>query len=94
MSIAEPDWTNLIDQIKNDRCTPFIGAGACQPWLPLGSKIATDWAQEYGYPLDDNWQLDKVAQYVGIVNDEDEMFPKIKLCNKIRQSDSSRFYQI
>lgn len=37
---------------------------------------------KYGYPLDDNWQLDKVAQFVGIINDEDEMFPKVKLCDR------------
>ena len=81
MSITEHDWTNLIEQIKNNRCTPFIGAGACQPWLPSGSKIAFDWSEEYGYPLDDKRQLDKVAQFVGIINDEDEMFPKVKLCD-------------
>ena len=73
MSFTETDWRHLISQIKNKRCTPFIGAGACFPWLPLGSKIAIDWAQQYDYPLEDNGQLDKVAQFVGILH-ENEMY--------------------
>ena len=72
----------MIAQIKNKRCTPFIGAGASFPWLPLGSQIAQDWAQQYEYPLEDNGELDKVSQFVGILND-DEMFPKMELCNII-----------
>jgi len=82
LSFTETDWNHLISQIKNKRCTPFIGAGASFPWLPLGSQIAQDWAQQYEYPLDDNGELDKVSQFVGILND-DEMFPKMELCNII-----------
>ena len=82
MSFTETDWNHLISQIKNKRCTPFIGAGASFPWLPLGSQIAQDWAQQYEYPLEDNGELDKVSQFVGILND-DEMFPKMELCNII-----------
>jgi hypothetical protein len=91
LSFTETDWTNLVEQIKNNRCTPFIGASACQPWLPVGSKIALDWSQEYGYPLNDSWQLDKVAQFVGIVNDEDEMFPKVKLCDMLAKVSPPNF---
>jgi len=82
LSFTETDWNHLISQIKNKRCTPFIGAGASFPWLPLGSQIAQDWAQQYEYPLEDNGELDKVSQFVGILND-DEMFPKMELCNII-----------
>jgi hypothetical protein len=82
LSFTETDWNHLISQIKNKRCTPFIGAGASFPWLPLGSQIAKDWAQQYEYPLEDNGELDKVSQFVGIIND-DEMFPKMELCNII-----------
>jgi hypothetical protein len=91
LNISQSDWTSLIQQIRNNRCIPFIGAGACQPWLPLGSKIAYDWSEEYGYPLDDKWQLDKVAQFVGIVNDEDEMFPKVKICDSFANVKSPDF---
>jgi hypothetical protein len=82
LSFTEIDWKHLISQIKNKRCTPFIGAGICSPWLPLGSKIAIDWAQQYDYPLQDNEQLDKVSQFVGIVH-ENEMIPKMDICDMI-----------
>jgi hypothetical protein len=82
LSFTESDWEDLIDRIKEKRCTPFIGAGACIPWLPLGSTIANDWAEKYHYPMDDKWQLDKVAQWVGIV-EEDEMYPKLQICKTI-----------
>jgi hypothetical protein len=93
MTLTEADWKYLVTQINNNRCTPFIGAGASQPWLPLGSKIARDWAEEYHYPLDDTWQLDKVAQFVGIVRD-DEMIPKTELCDmfmKLGTPDFSKY---
>ena len=79
------DWQNLLINIKKQRCTPFIGAGACSfknedgnPWLPLASKIANGWGEKYDYPLEDAWHLAKVAQFVAIVSG-DEMSPKIEL---------------
>jgi hypothetical protein len=86
LSFTESDWEDIIDQINDKRCTPFIGAGACLPWLPLGSKIANDWAetQKYHYPMDDKGQLDKVAQWVGIV-EEDEMYPKLQVCKMLKK---------
>ena len=79
------DWQNLLINIKRQRCTPFIGAGACtfknedgNPWLPLANKIANGWAEKYDYPLEDAWHLARVAQFVAIVNG-DEMSPKIEL---------------
>jgi hypothetical protein len=82
MSLTEEHWKYLVTQINSNRCTPFIGAGASEPWLPSGSKIAQDWAKKYQYPLNDTWQLDKVAQFVGIVQDN-EMFPKTELCDRL-----------
>ena len=36
-----------FERIKRDRCTPFLGAGASFPALPLASTIAAAWAREY-----------------------------------------------
>jgi SIR2-like domain len=82
MTLEERDWKYLVSQINHNSCTPFIGAGASEPWLPSSSKIAQDWAKEYQYPLDDTWQLDKVAQFVGIVRDAD-IVPKTELCDRL-----------
>src|SRR6476620_2994003 len=71
---GEKDWVNLLWYIKKGKCTPFIGAGACYPYLPLGSKLASDWAKEYSYPLKDVTDLPKVAQFMAI--DNFDMFPK------------------
>jgi len=40
------EWTSLLGQIKAKRCTPFIGAGACVPVLPLGSILAEELARQ------------------------------------------------
>jgi hypothetical protein len=50
-NISEGDWKRLIEKIKDGRCTPFIGAGACAGVFPLGAEIAAQWAQEHSYPL-------------------------------------------
>ena len=71
------DWEDLIESIKNGKCTPFIGAGACYGILPLANEIAKQWAKEYHYPLHDSHDLTKVAQFLAFRRYE--MFPKNKI---------------
>ncbi len=42
--------------------------------MPTGSGIAQQWSEEYDYPLDDTYDLARVAQYLAIARYE--MFPK------------------
>jgi hypothetical protein len=85
---GKKDWDNLVWRIKRGACTPFIGAGACYPYLPLGGKLASDWAENYGYPLKDSTDLPKVAQFMAI--DNFDMFPKYRIAeefeNRIKES--------
>jgi hypothetical protein len=73
-TLQDRDWNLLLRRIKAGKCTPFLGAGACFGVLPLGGKIAQDWAQEFGYPLEDHRDLSRVAQYLAV--QFDPMFPK------------------
>ena len=75
MTLKEDDWNDLLTDIKNKKCTPFIGAGASAQWLPSGGSLATEWAEEHNYPLDDVHALASVAQFLAIQNDDD-LFPK------------------
>jgi hypothetical protein len=72
--LRERDWEDLLSNIQDRLCTPFIGAGACAGTLPCGRDIASRWAGEYGYPLLDSGDLARVAQFVAI--DRYEMCPK------------------
>ncbi|HEU0021578.1 MAG TPA: hypothetical protein VFR55_07905 [Dehalococcoidia bacterium] len=72
--LQERDWTLLLRRIKDGKCTPFLGAGACFGALPLGGEIARQWAEKYRYPLEDRGDLARVAQY--LVVQYDPMFPK------------------
>jgi SIR2-like domain len=74
---TDRDWEILIKRIKDKKCTPFLGAGACYGVLPLGGDIAREWANQYQYPLDDTSNLVAVAQYLALKNDR--MFPKEEL---------------
>ena len=71
MTLKEDDWNDLLTDIKNKKCTPFIGAGASAQWLPSGGSLATEWAEEHNYPLDDVHALASVAQFLAIQNDDD-----------------------
>jgi hypothetical protein len=77
------DWEMLLSRIKEGRCTPFLGAGACHPTLPLGSEIARRWADEYGYPLEDSSDLARVAQFLAV--EYDPMYPKEKFIRQVLQ---------
>ena len=60
--------------IDKGQCTPIIGAGACYGALPMAKDIASRWAKEYDYPLNDSTELSRVAQFMSI--DQYDMFPK------------------
>lgn len=80
--LNDSDWNLLLRRIKDGKCTPFLGAGACYPVLPLGSDIAKGWAESNQYPLKDSEDLVRVAQFLAVMIDP--MFPKeeiIKLLN-------------
>jgi len=37
-SFSEENWDELMENIKDKKCTPFIGAGACYGILPLAKS--------------------------------------------------------
>lgn len=74
-TLREGDWEILIGRIKEGKCTPFLGAGACAEVLPVASEIAADWAEKYNYPLTDRRNLIQVAQFLTVEYGDAE-FPK------------------
>lgn len=78
----DEQWERLLARIASGYCTPFLGAGACAGTLPLGSEVAQRWAKSAEYPLEDEYDLGRVAQFVG-VNADDPMWPKEKLCSEL-----------
>ena len=81
--LEEKDWNLLLRRIKDGKCTPFLGAGACFEKIPIGSQIANEWAKKYDYPMEDSYDLIRVAQFVGVT--EDAMTPKEEICKKIKE---------
>jgi hypothetical protein len=67
--LPEADWDDLLFRIAHDKCTPFLGAGACVPSIKQAGDIAEDWAEQYGYPLSDRRDLARVAQYRAVIGD-------------------------
>jgi len=84
MVLTDGDWEELLYAICEQKCTPFIGAGACIPWIPLGSEIAQRWAEKYNYPLNDCGSLSRVAQFLEI-DTGDAMRPKNILIREIKE---------
>ncbi len=72
--LTNENWELLLSRIEGQKCTPFLGAGACAGVLPLGGEIAARWSHDYGYPLDSGSDLARVAQYLAV--EYDPMFPK------------------
>jgi SIR2-like protein len=87
VALANRDWDHLIRAIKDQRCTPFIGAGACHGTLPLGADIARDWAQKNDYPFDDSNNLIKVAQFLAV--EAYPMFPKDEIVQLFKDLNAS-----
>lgn len=82
--LNDSDWNLLLRRIKDGKCTPFLGAGACYPILPLGSDIAKGWAKSNKYPLKDSWDLVRVAQFLAVMIDP--MFPKEEMIKLLKSN--------
>ena len=72
--LEDKDWELILKRIQAGKCTPFLGAGACSGTLPLGSTVAQEWAKKHNYPLEDDYNLVRVAQFLAV--EVDPMFPK------------------
>ena len=81
--LEEKDWKLLLRRIKDGKCTPFLGAGACCEKIPVGSQIANEWAKNYDYPMEDSDDLIRVAEFVAVT--ADAMTPKEEICKKINE---------
>ncbi len=88
-SLSEDVWRILLQRIKIGKCTPFLGAGAAAGILPLGSQIATSWAAEHGYPLSDNYDLIRVAQFLAVKYDR--QFPKYAIQERFQGLEPPKF---
>jgi hypothetical protein len=81
-TLQDRDWDLLIRRIKDGKCTPFLGAGACFGTLPLGGDVAREWALKYSYPLESSSDLARVAQFLAV--QYDSMFPKEEILTRLR----------
>ena len=72
--LDDKTWDRLLKRIRDDKCTPVIGAGACTApptgadpaeWAklkyPSKEQIALKFAADYAYPLDDQTKLQREA---------------------------------
>lgn len=75
--LSDNEWQLLLRRIRQGRCTPFLGAGACSGSLPLAADIARQWSVRYSYPLESSSDLARVAQFLAV--EFDPMFPKEEL---------------
>ena len=82
-SLSDSDWKLLLHRIKEGRCTPFLGAGASFPALPLGGGLAEQWSSEHSYPLADRTDLPRVAQYLAVTRG-DHMYPKERVADSFK----------
>jgi hypothetical protein len=77
VSIDDAGWDDLLQNIGEGICTPFLGAGASVAWLPSAGDLAETWAQQYNYPLEDSKNLSRVAQFLATTRSP--QFPKIQV---------------
>jgi hypothetical protein len=77
---TKEDWELLARLIHRKQCTPFVGAGASWPTLPLGHELAEQLAEQYGYPCSDKGNLTRVAQWAVTQGNEIDLKGTVKEC--------------
>jgi hypothetical protein len=84
MSLDDDQWEELLTSIDEGWCTPFIGPEAYTLGVPIVKDMATKWAHDYHYPLEDSPELAKVAQFLAI-DKGDNMYPKKGISKVLRE---------
>lgn len=64
--LSDADWDRLVAEVERGACTPLLGAGVHDGRTPRLEEIAMQWSQTGGYPLEDRWNLARVAQFMAI----------------------------
>jgi hypothetical protein len=80
---TEKAWQELIDDLEEGECTPFLGAGASAKVLPKGSELALELAEMYGYPFPDTNNLVRVSQFA-VVKDQSSRGVKRHVARRLR----------
>lgn len=88
-SLNERDWKLLLKRIADGKCTPIIGSSINQKYIPGRQAIAASWVSEFGYPLPDNSDLARVAQYLAV--EYDPYFPKEELQKQLESVETPDF---
>lgn len=92
-------WLTLVRKIREGQCTPFLGAGASYPALPLGKCLAISLVRRYEAadpanpkkcPLADQTDLAAVTQWVAI-DSGDSGIPKLLLADLIKERNPPDF---
>jgi NAD-dependent SIR2 family protein deacetylase len=76
--VKPDDWDLMVRRIQDNRCVPFLGAGASlaqqgEPGLPTAKELAERLAKECQYPGPDREDLLRVTQYYQMKNDQLEL---------------------
>ena len=63
---AAGKWPALLQNIRDQECTPILGPGLTEPLLGTHREIAQRWAKTYNFPLAPHQrdELPQVAQYL------------------------------
>lgn len=64
--LSDDEWNRLLAGLERGAFTPFLGPGILLDRIPLPGDIALRWAEEHGYPLEDRWNLARVAQFMAL----------------------------
>ena len=78
------DLETLAERILEEKCTPFLGAGAASGLLPTARELSNNWIKEYQLPIPQDSPLDYVAQMISVK--WDAMKPKEILARELRNT--------
>jgi len=82
--VIQDDWNRILDQLGNDDCTPFLGAGVCGASLPPSRELSRRLAEKYRYPFPDAGDLIQVTQYLAIMRfSNDAIYTKKVVCQEL-----------
>src|SRR5438034_208313 len=82
--LTEDDWRTLLERIRDQKCTPFLGAESTGSVMPSRSSIAERWATaEPDSPFEDSSDLARVAQF--IATKRTRLEPREKILEEIEK---------
>ena len=92
-TLEERYWDTMIRRLERESCIPIIGPDMCGELFPSEQAVVNDWITQYGYAVEGEPELARVAQYLAYAEFSDKREIKSRLVEHRKLNGNADFVE-